>query len=142
MPDPQLIKALVDAAGRDVDVRLMLPGHSDSSIAFHAGRSHYSELLKGGVKIYERQGTVLHAKTALIDSIWSCVGSSNLDWRSAMDNDEINAVILGYDFAEQMEAVYFQDIANSNPIELEKWEHRSIFSRLKETMARLLGRFV
>ena len=140
MPDPQLLNALLDAAGRGVDVRLILPSYSDSATAFHAGRSHYSELLKGGVKIYERQGALLHVKTAIVDSVWSCVGSSNLDWRSALDNDEINAVILGRDFAQQMQAAYFRDIVNSNAIELEKWEHRSLLLRLKEWTARLWGR--
>lgn len=140
VPDPQLLNALLDAAGRGVDVRLILPSYSDSVAAFHAGRSHYSELLKGGVKIYERQGALLHVKTAIVDGVWSCVGSSNLDWRSALDNDEVNAVILGRDFAQQMQAAYFRDIANSNAIELEEWERRSLLLRLKEWTARLWGR--
>lgn len=140
VPDPQLLNALLDAAGRGVDVRLTLPSYSDPVAAFHAGRSYYSELLKGGVKIYERQGALLHVKTAIVDGVWSCVGSSNLDWRSALDNDEINAVILGRDFAQQMQAAYFRDIANSNAIKLEEWEHRSLLLRLKEWTARLWGR--
>ena len=139
VPDPQLLNALIDAAGRGVDVRLILPSYSDSVAAFHAGRSYYSELLNGGVKIYERQGALLHVKTAIVDGVWSCVGSSNLDWRSALDNDEINAVILGRDFAQQMQAAYFRDIANSNAIELEEWEHRPLLLRLKEWTARLWG---
>ena len=71
VPDPQLLKALIDAAGRGVDVRLILPSHSDSEVVFHAGRSHYSALLKAGVKIYERRGALLHSKTAIIDGVWS-----------------------------------------------------------------------
>lgn len=142
VPDPQLLKALLDAAGRGVDVRLILPSNSDSAAAFHAGRSHYSELLKGGVKIYERQGTVLHVKTAIVDGVWSCVGSSNLDWRSALDNDEVNAVILGRDFAQQMQAAYFRDIANSHAIQLEEWERRLLLLKLKEWMARIWGRML
>jgi len=140
VPDPQLLNALLDAAGRGVDVRLILPGYSDSAAAFHAGRSHYSELLKGGVKIYERQGALLHVKTAIVDGVWSCVGSSNLDWRSALDNDEVNAVILGREFAQQMQAAYFRDIANSNAIELEQWERRLLLLKLKEWTARIWGR--
>ena len=139
VPDPQLVKALLDAAGRGVDVRLMLPAHSDSPSAFYAGRSHYAELLKGGVRIYERRGTLLHAKTAVVDGVWSCVGSSNLDWRSALDNDEINAVILGRAFARQMQEAYARDIAASDQIELGTWEHRSLLLRLKEWWARLWG---
>jgi cardiolipin synthase len=142
VPDPQLLKALLDAAGRGVDVRLILPSQSDSATVFHAGRSHYSELLKGGVKIYERHGALLHAKTAVVDGVWSCVGSSNLDWRSALDNDEINAVILGREFAQQMQAAYDKDIAASEAIELESWERRSLLLRLKEVTARVWGRLL
>ena len=139
VPDPQLIKALLDAAGRGVDVRLVLPSNSDSPSALYAGRSYYSKLLQAGVKIYERRGSLLHAKTAIVDGVWSCVGSSNLDWRSALDNDEINAVVLGREFAQQMQAVYATDIAASDAIELETWEHRSLLLRLKEWTARLWG---
>ncbi len=117
VPDPQLLKALLDAAGRGVDVRLILPSHSDSTSAFYAGRSHYSKLLEGGVKVYERRGALLHVKTAIVDGVWSCVGSSNLDWRSALDNDEIDAVILGREFAQQLQAAYAGDIAASDAID-------------------------
>jgi cardiolipin synthase A/B len=139
VPDPQLMKALVDAAARGVDVRLILPGRSDSSAAFYAGRSHYSELLEAGVKIYERRGALLHAKTALVDGVWSCVGSSNLDWRSALDNDEINAVILGREFAQQMQAAFAGDMAASDLIDLPGWQRRPVLQRLKEVAARLGG---
>ena len=142
VPDPQLVQALLDATARGVDVRLILPSQSDSAMVFHAGRSHYTDLLEGGVKIYERRGAVLHVKTAIIDGVWSCVGSSNLDWRSAVDNDEINAVILGREFAQQMQAAYDKDIANSDAIELEKWNHRSWLLRIKEMAARLWGRLL
>ena len=140
VPDPQLIKALLDAAGRGVDVRLILPGHSDSATAFHAGRSYYSQLLEGGVKIYQRRAALLHVKTAIVDGVWSSLGSSNLDWRSALDNDEINAVILGREFAQQMQAAYARDIAASEAIDLESWERRPLRLRLREWMARLFGR--
>jgi cardiolipin synthase len=142
VPDPQLIKALVDAAGRGVDVKLILPGYSDSAAVFHAGRSYYSQLLEGGVKIYERRGSLLHVKTAIVDGVWSCVGSSNLDWRSALDNDEINAVILGRAFAQQMQTAFAKDIAASEAIELEGWKHRSLLLRMKEWTARLWGRLL
>ncbi len=142
VPDPQLVQALLDAAKRGVDVRLILPSHSDSNFAFYVGRSHFTELLKGGVKIYERRGALLHVKTAIIDGVWSCVGSSNLDWRSALDNDEINAVILGREFAQQMQGAYALDMAASDAIELNRWKHRSLLLRLKELTARLFGRLL
>ncbi|HSO46127.1 MAG TPA: phospholipase D-like domain-containing protein, partial [Rhodoferax sp.] len=116
VPDPQLLKALTDAAARGVQVQLILPSHSDSELVFHAGRAHYAGLLAGGVQIYERQGALLHAKTAVIDGVWSTVGSTNLDWRSFLDNDEVNAVVLGREFAAQMQAMHQQDLDASQRI--------------------------
>jgi len=94
------------------------------------------------VKIYERQGAPLHAKTAVVDGVWSWVGSSNLDWRSALDNDEINAVVLGRDFAAQMQAAYARDVAASDAIDLASWQRRSIVLRAKELAAALWGRLL
>jgi len=142
VPDPQLLKSLTEAAGRGVDVRLILPSHTDSGSTFHAGRSHYSALLKAGVKIYERRGALLHSKTALIDGVWSCVGSTNLDWRSFLDNDEINAVVLGREFAQQMQAMFKADLDASDAIDLERWEHRSPLLRIKEWLGSLFQRLL
>jgi cardiolipin synthase len=137
VPDAQLVEALSAAARRGVDVRLVLPGASDSGPAFHAGRSHYSALLRAGVRIHERRGALLHAKTATIDGTWSCVGSTNLDWRSFLHNDELDATILGRGFAAQMEAAFQADIAASEEIDLARWEARPYSLRLREWSARL-----
>jgi cardiolipin synthase len=142
VPDPQLLKALTDAAARGVDVKLILPSHSDSETTFHAGRSHYSTLLEGGVKIHERLGDLLHAKTAVIDGVWSTVGSTNLDWRSFLDNDEINAVVIGRDFGQKMQAMFAKDLAASEAIDLQRWEARPLRFRIKEWMARVWGRLL
>jgi len=142
VPDPQLLEALIDAAGRGVDVKLILPSFSDSASTFHAGRSHYSTLLKAGVKVFERQSALLHSKTVVIDGVWTCVGSSNLDWRSFVDNDEINAVILGREFAGQMQVMFYRDIEASEVVDLKSWERRPWMLRLKEWGARLLQRLL
>ena len=142
VPDPQLLRSLMEAAGRGVDVKLILPSYSDSGIVFHAGRSHYSDLLKAGVKIYERHGALLHSKTALIDGVWSSVGSTNLDWRSFLDNDEVNAVILGRDFAAQMQTMFDKDLEASEAIDLERWERRSPVFKVKEWGSRLFERWL
>lgn len=142
VPDPQLLKSLIDAAGRGVDVKLILPSHSDSNVVLHAGRSHYTALLKAGVKLHERRGALLHAKTAIIDDVWSCVGSTNLDWRSFFDNDEVNAVILGREFAGQMRAMFERDLKASDAIDLAAWEDRSLLIRIKEWGASLLQRLL
>ena len=136
VPDPQTMKALKDAAARGVDVTLVLPSYTDFWAVFHAGRSHYVELLDAGVKIYERQEALLHAKTIVIDSVWSTVGSSNLDWRSFLHNAELNAVILGWDFGKQMEAMFERDLRGSVRVERDTWERRGIDVRMKEWAAR------
>ena len=137
VPDPQILQALLDAARRGVDVTLILPALSDSNLVFHAGRSYYTELLAAGVKIYERGGGVLHSKTVVIDGVWSCIGSTNLDWRSFLHNDEVNAVILGPEFARQMQAMFEHDLAASTAITAEAWARRPLRFKLKELMSRI-----
>jgi len=136
-PDPQLLAALEAAAGRGVDVKLILPSQTDSWLVFHAGRSYYTQLLRAGVKIYELRGAILHSKTALVDGVWATVGSTNLDWRSFLHNHELNAVVLGADFGHQLRAMFEKDLAASSAITLEEWERRPIHLRLKEALSRL-----
>ena len=142
VPDPQLLASLKEAVVRGVDVRLLLPEKTDSSLVLHASRSFYDELLTAGVKIYERQGALLHAKTALIDGVWSTIGSTNLDWRSFVHNQEINAVMLGQDFGAKMQQTFEKDLTVSKQITLEAWRARPIATRLKEKAARLWARFL
>ena len=142
VPDPQLLAALKDAVKRGADVRLLLPEKTDSSLVFYASRSYYDELLSANVKIYEHQVALLHAKTALIDGVWSTVGSTNLDWRSFVNNQEINAVMLGQDFGAQMQNQFEKDLASSKQITLQEWRQRSIGARIKEQSARLWARLL
>jgi cardiolipin synthase len=139
-PTPEMDEALQDAARRGVDVAIVVPAHSDSEAAREAGRSHYADLLEAGVKIYERQGVVLHAKTAAVDGLWSTVGSSNLDWRSTILNNEIDAVILGRDFGDKMEAMFRRDVAASKQITPEMWAKRGLGERINEVWARMIER--
>ena len=136
IPDPQLIAALKAAAKRGVDVKLIVPSQTDSTLVFHAGRSHYHQLLEAGVKIYERRDVILHSKTALIDGVWATVGSTNLDWRSFLHNQELNAVVLGTEFGAQVQAMFDKDLAASDQITLEQWRHRGPGLRVKELFAR------
>ena len=117
-----------------------MPSTSDVWPIFHVGRSYYEQLLEGGVRIYERRGSVMHAKTAVIDGVWSTVGSSNIDWRSFLYNDELNAVILGRDFAAQMETMFRADLAHSDEVELAQWRTRPLPLRVTEWSARLIER--
>ncbi len=142
VPDPQLLESLKEAARRGVDVRLILPKITDSSLTLYVGRSFYEELLTAGVRIYERRNRMLHAKTAVVDGVWSTIGSTNLDWRSFVHNDEINAVVLGADFAGRMAALFQRDLSASDEITLEEWQNRSFIMRLREAYARLWQRLL
>jgi cardiolipin synthase A/B len=125
-----------------VDVALVVPGTSDSSMSLAAGRDSYTNLLRAGMKLYERQGMVLHAKTAVIDGIWSAVGSSNLDWRSVLYNSEIDAVVLDRTFGDSMEAMFQADVAASHAIEPAAWARRPIGERLWEWGASVWSRLL
>ena len=138
VPDKQTVKALTNAARRGVDVKIILPGISDEVTAFYAGRSHYTHLLKSGVKLYEHRDAMLHAKTAVIDGVWSTIGSTNMDLWSFLRNDEVNAVILGRDFANEMEAMFAKDLENSNQIDLVQWKKRPLLERLRERLSRFI----
>jgi cardiolipin synthase len=142
VPHESLRNALQRAARRGVDVRLVLPSHSESRLAYHAGRSYYGELLEAGVRIFERNDRMLHAKAAIVDGVWSTVGSTNLDWRSLLYNDEINVVVIGPGFAKQMETVFDRDMAESREITPGTWRERSLQNRIKEFGARLWARLL
>jgi cardiolipin synthase len=142
IPDDQMLDAFADAARRGVDVKLILPAHTDSSLALHAARYNYSELLKAGVKIYERRNALLHAKTAVIDGVWSTVGSTNMDFWSFLSDDEVNAVILSREFAAEMEEMFARDLAESDQIRWEEWKERPLADRIREWFAHLFARWL
>ena len=137
VPNPELMQALIERARGGVDVTLILPGVSDFWAVFHAGRSHYQELLDAGVRIYERKDALLHAKTAVIDGVWSTVGSANMDWRSFLHNEEVNVVILGEGFGSEMERMFRLDLDASTPIDPASWARRSPLLRFREIVARM-----
>jgi len=142
VPDDELVEALIRAARRGVDTQIVLPGVTDFWMTRFAGRARFSDLLDAGVRLHERLGSVLHAKTAVIDGVWSTVGSANLDYRSLVKNDEINAVILGEQFADQLEAMFRDDVAASREITKTHWKRRGISTRVKETVARVWKRWL
>lgn len=136
VPDQQLLDALTDAARRGVDVKVIFPAVSDAGLVMHAGRSFYTELLTAGVRIFELQASVLHAKTAVIDGYWSTVGSTNLDMRSFLHNSEVNLIAIDQEFGSVMESAFNEDLKNSIEVTPEKWEERPLSDRLKEWFAR------
>ncbi|WBS04686.1 cardiolipin synthase [Pseudoduganella sp. SL102] len=132
VPDEQTVQALVDAAKRGVKVRIVLPSVSDSGMVFHAGRAFYDRLLAAGVQIYELKLAVLHAKTMVIDGVWSTVGSANIDRRSFQHNAEVNVIVLGDAFGKEMEAAFRDDVKNSTEVTLTAWRARPLLNRMKE----------
>jgi cardiolipin synthase len=136
VPTRRLVRSLAAAARRGVDVRLVLPSRSDAWAPLHAGRSHYGRLLAAGVRVFELQGALLHAKTTVVDGVWATVGSANLDWRSVVHNAECNVVVLDAVFGGEMEAVFLHDVAASHEITVEDWKRRGWLRRMQEALAR------
>ncbi|MEB0134830.1 cardiolipin synthase [Actimicrobium sp. CCC2.4] len=138
VPDVQIVEALKNAAARGVDVKLVLSGATDSGLVRHAGQSFYAQLLAAGVKLYQLKVSVLHAKTAVIDGVWSTVGSTNLDTRSFLHNNEINVIVLGDEFGASMESAFAEDLRGSTEVTIESWGQRPLSDRIKEFAARTL----
>ncbi len=132
VPDEQTLQALTDAAKRGVQVKIVLPSVSDSGMVFHAGRAFYDRLLAAGVQIFELKLAVLHAKTMVIDGVWSTVGSANMDRRSFQHNAEVNVIVLGDSFGKEMESAFRDDLKNSKVVTLEAWRDRPVVTRMKE----------
>ncbi len=142
IPDDQILDAFADAARRGVDVKIIVPEKTDSKFALLAQRYNYSGLLKYGVKIYERRNALLHAKTAVIDEVWSTVGSTNLDFWSFLNDDEVNAVILSHEFAGEMEKMFAADLAESDQIKWEEWQERPLLPRIEEWLVHLFAHWL
>lgn len=136
LPTKGMKQDLMDAARRRVDVRLLVQGKSDVQATLAAQRSHYSDLLEAGVKVYESDHAILHAKTVVIDGVWSVVGSSNLDHRSVLYNDEVDVIVLGEVTGKEVESMFKDDIAKAKSIQLAEWKRRPMLQRLNEFFSR------
>ena len=135
-PTHQQREELARTARRGVAVRLVLPSVSSVPEALAAGRAAYGDLLEAGARIWEIQNVVLHSKFATIDGVWTTVGSSNLDRRSVVFNNEVDAVIFGRATAAAARALFDSDTRKSNEITLAAWQHRDATERLDEFYAR------
>jgi cardiolipin synthase len=136
VPDIAMLDALLQAAQRGVEVRMVLPGVQEGGFVFFAGQSFFEQMLEGGIHIHQMQVAVLHAKTAVIDGNWSTVGSTNMDTRSFLHNSEINVIVLDGAFGVSMEAAFAEDLKDSRELFLDEWRRRSISDKLKEWAAR------
>jgi len=112
------VQALRAAARDGVDVRLLVPNATDILLLRPLSRSGYRPLLEAGVRIFEWNGTMIHAKTAVCDGRWARVGSTNLNIASWLGNCELDAVIENDEFARQMEEQYLADLSNATEVTL------------------------
>jgi len=138
-PGHTAVRILAAAARRGVDVRLLLPGRTDVPIVRHAGHGYFAGLLRRGVRIFEYQAAVLHAKSLVADSYLAVVGSTNLDFRSFLFNAECNLVVFDLPFATHLEHTFEEDLAHSTEITLPTWRRRTLLHRTGDRLARLLS---
>lgn len=140
VPDDLTVQALIAAAKRGVDVRIIVPGsHIDTAIVRAASRQRWGDLLKAGVKISEYQPTMFHVKSLVVDSLLVSVGSTNFDDRSFTLNDEANLNVLDPAFAKQQEGVFDDDWAHARPYGLQTWETRPVMQKVGDEMADMIS---
>jgi cardiolipin synthase A/B len=143
VPDEDFRQLLISAARRGVDVRVLTVNqNTDVKITWYAGRYEYDELLKGGVKIYEYQPSMMHSKTIVADGVWGEVGSMNFDNRSMAFNNEANVVVLDPGFGAQMDSIFMNDLKHTKQITLPSFDRRSRWNKILEWAASQLDRLL
>ena len=141
LPDRSFRGELQRARQRGVSVRIVVPGkHADHTLTRSSGRGAYGELLNAGAEIYEYEPTMIHAKIAIIDGVWSIVGSTNLDNRSFGINDEVNVAVLNPEVAAHLTQAFEDDVAHSKHITLDDWKKRSLMERALEDVGWIFER--
>ncbi len=141
LPDPDARKALVEAVARGVEVRVMIPdaGASDAPLVQHASHHHYGTLLKGGVRLFDYQRTLLHQKVFVIDHAWCAIGSSNFDDRSFEINDEVSMLVFDEHVAGQLEKFFEADRKLATERTLREWQRRPALHKLQDGFAFLFN---
>jgi cardiolipin synthase len=143
VPDDDFRRMLVAAAQRGVDVRILTASDkTDIKTTWYAGRKRYEELLEGGVRVYEYSPSMMHAKTFVIDGVWSTIGTMNFDNRSLAFNDESNLVTFDRRVGAAMDSAFLKDLEHSAEITLETFRRRPWHQKLFETGANLLSRLL
>jgi len=135
VPSYRIRSRLRKACARGVDVRILLAGTSDIALVTRAARHLYTKLLKCGVRIYEWGGPMIHAKTAVVDGVWSTVGSCNLDFMSMRYNLESNVVVLGDCLADPLTELFVRDLEHATEINLAQWRRRSGWQQFWDSLA-------
>ena len=139
LPPDYLVKALQNAALAGVDVRIMLPRHSDSRMLGYASRSYFTECLRAGIKFYLFEAGMLHSKVVIIDNDLSTVGSTNFDFRSFEHNFEGNLLLYSEELNESLRNVFLKDQEQSMRITGDIWRRRPLIQKLTESTIRLLA---
>lgn len=143
VPDDDLVRLLARAARRGVDVRLLVPGdRTDVPVVRYAGRSAYEELLAAGVRIWEYQPAMMHAKTFVVDGVWSTVGGMNFDNRSLALNDEATLLVLNAEVGAHLAAAFQRDLRYAREIRLEGFRQRPWHQKVREWGSSLLSKFL
>ena len=137
VPNDQIITALQVASKSGVDVRLLIPKESDSWTAKHASNSYLECLMEANVKIYRYCKGFIHAKTMVVDDMFSTIGTTNMDYRSFNINFEINAMMYDVEKSKELKSHFLEDLEDSEIIDLDRWRNRSNFQKLKESYCRL-----
>ncbi|HLJ32032.1 MAG TPA: phosphatidylserine/phosphatidylglycerophosphate/cardiolipin synthase family protein [Ktedonobacteraceae bacterium] len=134
IPDRIILRALLAAARRGVDVRILLPATSNHVLADWLARGYYMKCLQSGIRLLLYQHAMVHAKTATIDGAWSTVGTANMDRLSMVGNFEVNVEVYDEVLARQMEDIFMKDASNTHELTLEEWRRRSLLEKLAETL--------
>ncbi|MCA1817979.1 MAG: phospholipase D-like domain-containing protein [Acidobacteria bacterium] len=142
LPDRSARAEMIRAIERGVRVRILVPGKkgTDHQLTRNSSRRLYGDLLKAGAQIYEYQPTMIHAKTLVIDGLWSVVGTTNFDNRSFGLNDEVNLAAFDEPLASRISEDFRRDLAESRQVSYDEWRRRSIFERAHEVFGWLLER--
>jgi cardiolipin synthase len=141
VPRPAFTDALAQAAGRGVEVRILVPGpHIDKALVRVAGRAAYEPLLDAGARIFEYQPTMLHAKSLVVDGAWSSVGTVNFDNRSFQLHDEVTLCVWDEPFAAALSEEFARDLERSEEIQPERWRRRGVHRRASEAATKVLRR--
>ncbi|WP_304335619.1 phospholipase D-like domain-containing protein, partial [Conchiformibius steedae] len=137
MPTRLYTQALINAAAAGVDVRILVPQTSDIAWIARVSRTRYRELLQAGVRVFEWNGTMIHAKSAVADGRWARIGSTNLNFASWHFNRELDVVLEDTDLAEQLEVQFLRDLDNATEIVLNEAENAVAVERRKQGLLRL-----
>jgi cardiolipin synthase len=135
IPDDTMTDALISAAGRGVQVIVLVPGKIDHKITYRASRSSYGRMLLGGIQIYEYLPALMHAKTMVVDGVWATIGSTNFDNRSFALNEELNLTVYDRSVAERLQRVFHEDLRHSKKITYEDWQARGFKEKFFELFA-------